>query len=200
MLEALFALLVANPTLAPVTIGVIVALRSLKSQQHLTRAKHTLDFDVRFKTDHVKDLLAARLILQDKTDAELKIMGAAHKSDDPGFKALVSTLNVWEHVGIGLRNQVYDEHLLKEAYGSTVIWLWIYSVAFIRERQRHNPRVFVNFDWLALRWLETLPMPSQDLARLKAAEEAEKLRQQSERATIRKEVEAEIRKELAQKK
>ncbi len=62
-------------------------------------------------------------------------------------------LNTWERAAIAIRQNVYDERLLYNAYGTSVIWIWKQTRPYIRQRQAANPRLYVNFDWLAITWL-----------------------------------------------
>lgn len=194
MLEDALKAIFAAPTLIPVTIGVIVAVRSLATTRHLTQAKHTLDFDTRFKTDNAKELIAAFKVVETRSDDQLRALGASRRNEDADFKTLIKALNVWEHVGIGLKNQVYSRPLLMEAYGTTVIALWVYSVPFIRERQKHNDRVYRNFDWLVMDWLQEIPMPGDAEAKRRSRKDAERRALDDQRKAIRAEVEEELRK------
>jgi len=144
--------LLTNPTVPLVIIGTIVAGLSFRSQRHLTRSKHTLDFDKDFKDKEQKDLPAVKALLDRLTEHDLIEMGQRPMLDDKDVTLLIRALNVWESVGIGLKHHVYMEDLLYEAYGSTVRYLYRRTLPFVNERKKKNPKYFEHFHRLAIRW------------------------------------------------
>jgi hypothetical protein len=140
-----------HPTVPILLIGTVVAVVSLRSQRHLARAKNTLDFDRDFKEKEMHALQAAHRLMREMTPVELEELGAR---EIPGeaFRTIARALNVWEGVAIGVRNNVYSERLLRDGYGSTVVWMYRHARPFVDQRQRNNPRYYNNFCWLGTRW------------------------------------------------
>lgn len=191
--------ILTNPTVPVVITGTAIAYFSLRSQQHLTRAKHTLDFDKEFKDKHKSTLIDAKQALDNKSWAELRRLGAHGKisqnlGDD--FTAIVNAINIWEGVAIGLKNKVYVEEQFIEAYGSTIVWLYKNTIPFVRARQEENERLFAHFTWLGIRWSSMLALPLQ-LEREKEEKERLELKAREEalmelRTQINNEILAEI--------
>lgn len=191
--------LAQNPTFPVIVIATIVAISSLRSQRHLTRAKHTLDFDKEFKEKDKGKLLEARKVFDRLSWAELERLGnlsLLHDNND--FKAIVDALNIWEAVAIGIRNKVYSEKLLIEAYGTTVVFIYKSSIPFVKERQKKNSRLYTHFVWLGVRWSAEFSISLKDeekIAKLQAAHE-EELKNQGQlmRSQIREEIQRSLEK------
>jgi hypothetical protein len=69
-------------------------------------------------------------------------------------EAIKVVLNSWEKVAIAIQNDVYSDRMLYQAYGTTLISFWNILNPYIRARQKElgNPRLYISFSWLALRW------------------------------------------------
>ncbi|MEA9807881.1 DUF4760 domain-containing protein [Xanthomonas campestris] len=150
------------PTVPVILVGVYIAYRSLRSQRHLTRAKHTLDFDKEFKEKHKSTLIDARDVFARYTDealAEVGDKGCLSKDDADPFTVVVNALNVWESVAIALKHDVYDEDLLFDAYATSVVWLYKNALPFVKARQKYNPKLFQNFVRLGVRWMAKASLP-----------------------------------------
>ncbi|HHA2808363.1 TPA: DUF4760 domain-containing protein [Stenotrophomonas maltophilia] len=150
------------PTIPVILLGVYVAYRSLRSQRHLTRAKHTLDFDKEFKEKHKSTLIDARDVFARYTDEGLEGVGdkgRLSKDDTDPFTVVVNALNVWESVAIALKHDVYDEDLLFDAYATSVVWLYKNALPFVKARQKHSPKLFQNFVRLGIRWMAKTSLP-----------------------------------------
>jgi hypothetical protein len=141
----------AHPTVPILVIGTVVAVVSLRSQRYLARAKNTLDFDKDFKEKELRTLQAAHALIRTTGPGELAELGGLEIPDE-AFRAIARALNVWEGVAIGVRNGVYSERLLRDGYGSTVVWMYRHAQPFIEQRQRNNPHYYSNFCWLGARW------------------------------------------------
>lgn len=140
-----------NPTVPLLFVGTVVAVISLRSQRHLARAKNTLDFDKDFREHEIQNLRVAIRLIRTTTPDALERLGRLDLPNDEAA-ALTRALNVWEGVAIGIRNGVYSERLLREAYGTTIAWLFGQARPFIHQRRQTNPRYYANFCWLGARW------------------------------------------------
>ena len=141
----------AHPTVPILVIGTVVAVVSLRSQRYLARAKNTLDFDKDFKEKELRALQAAHRLMRTMGPEELAELGSREVPDE-AFRTIARALNAWEGVAIGVRNDVYSERLLRDGYGSTVVWMYRHAQPFIGQRQRSNPHYYSNFCWLGARW------------------------------------------------
>lgn len=155
----IYDFLTNSPQPAVTAIAALIAAAALRSTRHLTRAKHTLDFDKEFKEKNKASLLRAFNVLRTHSTEALKELGEngsmSTDASDP-YTSLVEALNAWEGVSIGLEHKVYNEMMLFEAYGSTIAKLYIHSIPFIKARASDNPRYFKHFVKLGLRWASWL--------------------------------------------
>jgi hypothetical protein len=140
-----------NPTVPLLFVGTVVAVISLRSQRHLARAKNTLDFDKEFREHELQNLRTAiRLIRMTSPDARERLGRLDLPNDET--VTLTRALNVWESVAIGIRNGIYSERLLRDAYGTTIAWFFEHSRPFVGQRRQINARYYENFCWLGERW------------------------------------------------
>lgn len=194
-----FTFISQNPTVPIVGMGALIALVSLRSQQHLTRAKHTLDFDKEFKDKYKKTLIAARDVLVAKSWSELRRLGThgrMSKDDQDEFTVLVEALNIWEGIAIGLKKSVYGEEQLFEAYGSTVVWLYKNTLPFVNARRAENSRLFANFVSLGLRWSVRLSLPLREEERLRQRQEEDLQVKARDLQLLREQIRLEVLSEL----
>ncbi|HDS1306623.1 TPA: DUF4760 domain-containing protein [Stenotrophomonas maltophilia] len=157
--NAFVCYLLRNPTAVVAAIGTAVALTSLHSQRHLTKAKHTLDFDKDFKEKHRATLVLAQKAFVSRQPRELAELGRQGKLTENGedaFTAIATAINLWEGAAIGVKSGVYLEDLLWRSYGSTIAILYLNTLPFVSARRAQNPRLFTNFLWLGLRWTRRL--------------------------------------------
>ena len=166
--------LLENPASVVALVASTIALFSLRSTRHLTKAKHTLDFDKDFKVKHRDMMVRAFIVLREVAWAdryELGREGTITVDRTDHFSTVAAAINVWESVAIGIKNDVYLEQLLYEGFGSTISQLYLDTIPFIKARQQKNPRLFTNFVWLGVRW--TVRLQPQRSAALLAAKKAE---------------------------
>lgn len=145
-------ILLTHPTLPVVTLAAIVAVFSLRSQRHLARAKHTLDFEKEFKDKETSNLRAVVKALRARTSAELVQLAVHSPLDNDEVSALCDALNVWEGVAIGVKSKVYDEDMMYAAFGNALIKLFDMAIPFVKARRLTSPLAYVELSWLATRW------------------------------------------------
>ncbi|WP_397453904.1 DUF4760 domain-containing protein [Pseudomonas sp. NA-150] len=61
-------------------------------------------------------------------------------------------LNSWERVAVAVKHDVYDEEMLFNTYASFLITIWNVLSPYIKEKQKKNPKWFIEVQWLAIRW------------------------------------------------
>ena len=149
----IYTFLQKNPTLILLSISAFVALLSFRSQRHLTRSKNTIDFQNDF---HSSDLLkrAAKIYRKKVSRMMTGDLVCLALTDAPKAQAFAvrEILNTWERVAVAVRYDIYDEELLYKLYATFLIKSWTELSPYIKEKQKANPRVFVQLEWLALRW------------------------------------------------
>jgi hypothetical protein len=146
--------LLKNPTFPVVLISAIIAFIGFYTTRHLTRSKHTIDFESSYhQSEKLGEALKQMLAWNEQHPNWADTEALASTPDHAMVTHIREMLNTWERASIAVRRKVYDEDLLYNAYGTSVIWMWKAMVPYMRKRQAHNPRLYMNFDWLAVRWM-----------------------------------------------
>lgn len=66
--------------------------------------------------------------------------------------SLVKVLNVMERCANGVRYGLYDEGLIYNSYGNQFIEIYEMAFSFIKRRQEEEDKLFINAEWLAVKW------------------------------------------------
>lgn len=66
--------------------------------------------------------------------------------------SLVKVLNVMERCANGVRYGLYDEGLIYNSYGNQFIEIYEMAFSFIKRRQEDEDKLFINAEWLAVKW------------------------------------------------
>lgn len=142
-----------NPALIFLTVTSCLAYLSWGTQRHLTRAKHTMDFQVSFSDSETMKRASKtfHLKLCKMSSAEILAL-ASTRCPKKEHDRVTEILNAWERVAVALKHDVYDEDMLYDIYGTFLLRLCFTLGPFIKQRQLKNHRVFVNLNWLYLRW------------------------------------------------
>lgn len=152
--EILLPFLKKNPTLVLLCLSAVIAFISYKNQRHLTCAKNTIDFQTAFHNS--KELNKATTVFADRichmTSDEVRQLAHVKDRDDKVNKSARELLNSWERVAVAVKNDVYDEEMLFNTYASFLLTIWQTLGPYIAEKQKVNPKWYVEFQWLALRW------------------------------------------------
>ena len=140
--------LTKNPALPIFVVSAIIAFLSYLFQVRLAKVKHSIDFQNGYHdSEELREALIkvkALSVLSSNEIADLAVTGN---------KDIVAVLNVWERASIAIKKNIYDEDVLYLAYGATVIQLWTKLRPYIKKRQEKNSRLYINFDWLAIKWM-----------------------------------------------
>ncbi|WP_322059178.1 DUF4760 domain-containing protein [Paraburkholderia sp. J63] len=146
--------LLKNPTFPVVLASAIVALIGFYTTRHLTRSKHSIDFESSYhQSEKLSGAMKAMLLWMEQNPGWAATEALADTAEHEMVGHIREMLNTWERASIAVRRKVYDENLLYNAYGTSVIWMWKSMVPYMRKRQAKNPRLYMNFDWLAIRWM-----------------------------------------------
>lgn len=141
-------------------IGACVALRSISEQRRIARKRATLDILVQKEWD--SDYIAARaefVKLRDGPDG-LDFWAQNQHKNSPQTVNIRNTLNDYELIAIGIKEDILDEELYKRWFKTSFLRDWRAAQGFIREirRQLNTPTLFTEMDWLAQRWGENVQM------------------------------------------
>nr|HEK5591014.1 DUF4760 domain-containing protein [Klebsiella pneumoniae] len=66
--------------------------------------------------------------------------------------ALIKVLNLMERCANGVRYGLYDEGLIYNSYGTQFIEIYELAFSFIKRRQDDEDKLFINAEWLAVKW------------------------------------------------
>ena len=94
-------------------------------------------------------------------EKEVEILGLDHPDVKEHFNAkekiselknINIALNAIESCANGIRYGIYDEIVIYNIYGSQIVSIYEVAYRFIKERQKISPSLFVNLEWLAVKW------------------------------------------------
>ena len=140
-----------HPTAIVGAIALIVASIGILKQRQTSKEKNSLDFEANYKNN--EDIREAWYILGvalEQPDGYL--LKVAKDKNNKYRKSIILILNEWERAANAIYHELYDEEFLYRAYGSIVIKLFIDTLPFIAHFQLKNPRIFISFTKLAVRW------------------------------------------------
>lgn len=144
---------IKNPTFPVVFVTAVVAYFSFRSQRHLARSKNSIEFEENYHSEATEKIARdARETLHTSSENALINLAQQENFNMPEAMAIRELLNIWERASIAVQYKVYDEDVLFNAYAAGLIWIWIRSKPYINEKRKSNPRLYINVDWLAIRW------------------------------------------------
>lgn len=135
-------------------IAAFIAVRGLNHNVRAAKMKNSLDFESVYKHNSkvVESSLEIKKILSKRLDYPIENWGLESNFQSSEALHISTILNEWERCANGIYHKVYDDDFLYGTYGSTVIFLFTHLQPYITARQKHNPRAFTRFCWLALNW------------------------------------------------
>lgn len=144
--------LVSNLTAVVGLLGIFTAIKTILSNKKNSRDKNSIDFEQGYKRN--TDLNDAWLVFLKvmRESSSYDISNLAYQYGSIETQSLVKILNEWERAANGIFHDIYDGNYLYKVYGTTVIGLYEYSYPFIEERQKGNPRSFIQLTRLYIKW------------------------------------------------
>lgn len=94
-------------------------------------------------------------------DKEIDSLGLNHAKVKKHFQAkekiseiesIHVALNVIESCANGIRYGIYDEIVIYNIYGSQIVSIYEVAYRYIKERQKNSSSLFVNLEWLSIKW------------------------------------------------
>ncbi len=81
---------------------------------------------------------------------------AVLKRTDPVAREIRYVLNQWEHISVGIQNNIYCEKILKESSGTSLVRLYDMTKIFIdtinTDPAYPSKTAYQEFKWLAKKW------------------------------------------------
>ncbi|MEJ6497792.1 DUF4760 domain-containing protein [Pseudoalteromonas lipolytica] len=145
-------------------IAISGALITIYFQRRTAREKNTLEFqnDLQENEDYHKNVLLINKLLanhkddyiQGKTDTMdvIRTLASPELVRSEEAVALRDVLNKWEQAANAIRHGLLDEKYLYSSHKSTVLFMGVWFRSFIKERQKSNESLYLNFTWLVLKW------------------------------------------------
>lgn len=88
-----------------------------------------------------------------KERGHLSQWAAPDKATSEEFTVIKSYLNRYEIISIGVRRGTLSERIYKEWWRTAFVEDWIAVKPLVLEiRNRHSPKFFIEYEWLAKRW------------------------------------------------
>ncbi|MND34966.1 hypothetical protein D3C76_1003190 [compost metagenome] len=103
------------------------------------------------KTENADEKTAEKPV-ESPDSAAKQTMAEATPSPESIKKAAVDILNAMESCANAVRYGIYDEDFIYNIYGSHFIEFYELTYGLIKARQFHQARIWVNFEWLAVKW------------------------------------------------
>lgn len=171
LLEILEAIKASPFYQAPVISALIasfVAIWGIRTQRNISRQKNSLDFESAYKRNDElvqhnailvkfiqdvrngviknRDEILVKLASQPNGDVELT------EDEEKLAKSIFTILNEWERTANAMFSGLYDDKYLYRAHGTAIIQIYSSLRKYIEKRQESNPRIFINFTMLSVKW------------------------------------------------
>ncbi|MCP4327556.1 MAG: DUF4760 domain-containing protein [Alphaproteobacteria bacterium] len=144
----------AGAILISASVAACAAIGSIREQRKIAKKRATLDLLSRKEWD--SDYIEARKVflgLRDEDPGLVEWAKPEHRKT-PQVTNIKNTLNDYELIAIGIKENILDEELYKRWFRSSFLKDWHKSRDFIvtlRERDG-VPTLFCEFEWLAKKW------------------------------------------------
>jgi len=144
--------LIEHPTAIVGMFALLIAALGIIAQRRTSKEKNSLDFQANYlENQKVQDAWGHLRAFKDNKDPDKHNKLATEKGTDER-KAAILLLNEWERAANAIHHGLFDSNFLYQAHSSTVIGLYKDLLPFIEIIQSTNPRYFVGFTKLAVRW------------------------------------------------
>jgi Domain of unknown function (DUF4760) len=140
-------------------LATVVAIWALFSQRAIAARQATLSFIREGQSD--RDILKAREVFNALSRHPDGIHQFANKPLEPGFQSIITTLNQYEIVAIGVQRGIFDDTTYRRWHRSGVVRSWEAAAPFILARRRisGNDALWHEFEEMARWYRGAPPMP-----------------------------------------
>lgn len=130
--------------------------RSLAHRREVAAHRATLDFISKFEIDNNEWTVLRANFRSLREKGDLPSVATPSESGLPKEEVLkvVSFLNYFELVAIGIENKIFDKPLYSQWFRNVYVRTWDDAASFVVEwrRCRNAPRAFIAFEKLASEW------------------------------------------------
>ncbi|MEP1384357.1 MAG: DUF4760 domain-containing protein [Paraglaciecola sp.] len=133
-------------------LTLFAAFTAIRQSRKTAREKNSIDFETSYKTNSsiVNAWQLIMPLMKRKDSNYLKLSNGKIKQEE--IDAINLILNTWERAANGIFHNIYDGNFLYKTYGSTVLYLYSNLYGYIEDRQNVNPRFYIQFSKLYIRW------------------------------------------------
>ncbi|WP_425915976.1 DUF4760 domain-containing protein [Pseudomonas sp. GWSMS-1] len=127
---------------------------SIEHNEKIARQRATIDLLMTQRADNTLTTAKKAVGSIHNTGGDFTSLAAANKTQDPERGHILSIINNYEFIALGIREGALDENIYKRAVYSQVLRDWRAMKAFIMELRRQNKieTLFQEFEVLARRW------------------------------------------------
>ncbi|MEN9463883.1 MAG: hypothetical protein RL217_64 [Pseudomonadota bacterium] len=141
---------------AAIVITGIAAVATLRTNSKLSRHRATIELLLAQRTD--ERLFEAKQAMSDlhrNPDISITALACKGMESDANRQHVLTVLNNYEFIAVGIREKALDEYVYKRAQFSTVLRDWKATKAFIIELRNQNniPTLFQEFEYLYNKWV-----------------------------------------------
>jgi len=150
--EFFYCLFRYQPVAIVAALGLIIASLGILVQRKSWKQKNSLEFEANYSKN--KKIIESYTVLDGITKSQMRDAVKAKNILDDKSAAMTTILNVWERAANAIYKDIFDEEYLYQMYCNTVIGIYNKFYPFIQGRRdyRDNPRLFILFERLALKW------------------------------------------------
>lgn len=127
---------------------------SIEHNEKIARQRATIDLLMTQRADNGLSEAKKAVGVIHKNGGDFTSLAAADKAQDASRALILSIMNNYEFIALGIREGALDESIYKRAVYSQVLRDWRAMKAFIMELRRQNKieTLFQEFELLAKRW------------------------------------------------
>jgi len=140
-----------------IAITGIVAVFAIRSNAKMSRHRATIDLLLSQRTDiNLSKAKKTMTRLHSDPSSSITALACKGKESDEDRHHVLTILNNYEFIALGIREKALDEDVYKRAHYSMLMRDWRATQAFITEfrTQNNTPTTFQEFEYLYKRWIK----------------------------------------------
>lgn len=151
-----------HPVLSPICsasitamVAGVIALMTIKKQRQTARENNSLSFEKDYqRCEYVRKawVVIREKVIKNKPYFPIERYAEAGYASTEEATAIRDILNEWERAANAINHNLYDDGLLYNAFGSSVLFLRTEFQPYIEKRQNDTPSYYQNFMSMSLRW------------------------------------------------
>ena len=112
---------------------------TIRSHRAVEKQRSGIQAMTRFFLDEELQTASRLLAKIDRSrDHSVEIYAYAEKRDTDERKALQMLLNFFETIAVGIKNNIYDERIVKNCQGTIIVGTWHFAESFVKRLRKEN--------------------------------------------------------------